>query len=76
MRKSEGRERQNRDAFCQERLADLIQVAGGKFVFTEDNIISFFEINSDSDEYAAIIIDDVYSPDISLHVSKLRKATA
>jgi hypothetical protein len=33
-------------------LADL--VAGGKFVFTEDNIISFFEITSDSDEYAAI----------------------
>jgi hypothetical protein len=52
-------------------LADL--VAGGKYVFTEDNIISFFEVISDSDGYAAIYFGDVYSPDTLLHVSKLQK---
>ena len=52
-------------------LADL--VAGGKFVFTEDNIISFFEVISDSDGYAAIYSGDVYSPDTLFYVSKLWK---
>jgi hypothetical protein len=55
-------------------LADL--VVGGKFIFTDDNIISFFEVTSDSDEYAAISFGDVYSSNILLHGSKLHKTIA